>query len=385
MSTDGHGPAATRVQHTAVPLNKDGTVRFGLLLTSVHDRSVPVRQQIAEHHELISVGVDHGFDLVVAGQHFAAPTLRYLQPIPYLTSIAMRFPTVSVATGILLLPLHHPLNIAEEVATMDAVTGGRAIMGVGIGYSQDEFDAFGIDRTTRTERFEESAEVIRALWTGQPLTHNGRFYQFDNVEVSTLPVQQPHPPIWVGARLRRRCAVPPGWATPGTPRPSRLIGSSSTSTSLIWPNEQPTATGRSPPSRSAGRSTSPTAPPRPKRRSRRGPRRAMARIARGGSSSMTDSAEATGWTTGSCWAALPRWPRARPSHGPGGAFALHLQTAVARIRPRPCHGATRAVRLRGNPAIVRLTPHPSSITESRVYGIGQLVLPRSADRPLSAL
>ena len=257
-------------------------MRFGLLLTSVHDRSVPVRQQIAEHHELISVAVDHGFDLVVAGQHFAAPTLRYLQPIPYLTSIAMRFPSVEVATGILLLPLHHPLNIAEEVATMDAVTGGRAIMGLGIGYSQDEFDAFGIDRTTRTERFEESAEVIRALWTGQPLTHNGRFYHLDNVEVFHPPrpaAASPNlgrsPGRGVGAASR------PGGRRLVRPRPSRLIGSSSTSTRLIWRNEPPTATERSPPSRSAGRSTSPTAPPRPKRRFLRGRRRAMARIARG--------------------------------------------------------------------------------------------------------
>ncbi len=73
----------------------------------------------------------------------------------------MQFPSVSVATGILLLPLHHPLTIAEEMATMDAVSGGRAIMGVGIGYSRDEFDAFGVDRTTRTERF--GSEVIPLL------------------------------------------------------------------------------------------------------------------------------------------------------------------------------------------------------------------------------
>lgn len=202
-------------------------MKLGLLLTSVHDRSVPAHQQIAEHHELISVAVDHGFDLVVAGQHFAAPALRYLQPIPYLTSIAARFPSVGVATGILLLPLHHPLNIAEEVATMDAVTGGRAIMGVGIGYSQGEFDAFGIDRTTRAERFEESAEIIRALWAGQPLTHDGRFYQLDNVEVSTLPVQQPHPPIWVGAQaeasVRRAARVGDAWYAAPFPTHRELI------------------------------------------------------------------------------------------------------------------------------------------------------------------
>ena len=208
-------------------LNKDGPVRFGLLLTSVHDRSVPVHQQIAEHRELISVAVEHGFDLVVAGQHFAAPTLRYLQPIPYLTSIAMAFPSVSVATGILLLPLHHPLTVAEEVATMDAVTGGRVIMGVGIGYRQDEFDAFGIDRTTRTERFEESVEIIRAMWTGQPLTHHGRFFRFDNVELSTLPIQQPNPPIWVGAQaeasVRRAARVGDAWYAAPFPSNRELI------------------------------------------------------------------------------------------------------------------------------------------------------------------
>lgn len=208
-------------------LNNDGPVRFGLLLTSVHDRSVPASQQIAEHRELISAAVDHGFDLVVAGQHFAAPTLRYLQPVPYLTSIAMTFPSVSVATGVLLLPLLHPVGVAEEVATMDAVTGGRVFMGVGIGYRQDEFDAFGIDRTTRTARFEESLEIIRALWTGQPLTHHGQFFQFDDVELSTLPGRQPNPPIWVGAQMeasvRRAARVGDAWYAAPFPSHRDLI------------------------------------------------------------------------------------------------------------------------------------------------------------------
>ena len=197
------------------------------MLTSVHDRSVLASQQIAEHRELISAAADHGFDLVVAGQHFAAPTLRYLQPIPYLTSIAMQFPAVSVATGILLLPLLHPVGVAEEMATMDAVTGGRAIMGVGIGYRQEEFDAFGIDRTTRTARFEESLEIIRALWTGQPLTRDGRFFQFENVELSTLPVQKPNPPIWVGAQVeasvRRAARVGDAWYAAPFPSHRELI------------------------------------------------------------------------------------------------------------------------------------------------------------------
>lgn len=209
-------------------MNKmDESVSYGLLLTSVHDRSVPARQQITEHHELISLAVELGFDLVVAGQHFGAPALRYLQPVPYLTSIAMQFPTVQVATGIILLPLHHPLHVAEEVATMDAVTDGRVVMGLGIGYLQDEFDAFGIDRSTRTERFEESIEIIRGLWTGEPVTHHGQFFDLDAVETSTLPVQDPHPPIWIGAQaevsVRRAARLADAWYVPPFPTHRELI------------------------------------------------------------------------------------------------------------------------------------------------------------------
>jgi len=200
---------------------------LGLLLTSVHDRSVPPSKQIAEHRELISMAHQLGFDLVVAGQHFGAPTLRYLQPVPYLATIAAQFPDMRVATGIILLPLHHPLTVAEEVATLDAVTGGRVVMGLGIGYSQDEFDAFGIDRTTRTDRFEESIEIIRALWSGEAVTHHGEFFQLDDVQTSTLPVQEPHPPIWIGAQaersVRRAARFADAWYVPPFPTHRELI------------------------------------------------------------------------------------------------------------------------------------------------------------------
>lgn len=202
-------------------------MRFGLLLTSVHDRSIPAAQQIAEHRELISLAEQAGFDLVVAGQHFATPTLRYLQPVPYLASIAAQFPTMRVATGIILLPLTHPLRVAEEIATLDALTDGRVIMGLGIGYAQSEFDAFGVDRSTRTTRFEESVELIRALWTGEPVTHDGEFFQLDQVATSTLPVQSPHPPIWIGAQaevsVRRAARLADAWYVPPFPTHRELL------------------------------------------------------------------------------------------------------------------------------------------------------------------
>lgn len=204
-----------------------GRPRLGLLLTSVHDRSVPAERQIREHRELVTMAVEAGFDLVVAGQHFAAPSLRYLQPVPYLADVAARFPTVRVATGIILLPLHHPLAVAEEIATLDAVSGGRAILGVGIGYAPKEFDAFGIDRSRRTERFEESLGIIRALWSGEPVSVSGDHFELSEVETSTLPVQDPPPPIWIGAQaeasVRRAGRLADAWYVPPFPTHRELF------------------------------------------------------------------------------------------------------------------------------------------------------------------
>ena len=202
-------------------------MRFGLLLTSVHDRSVPPGQQIAEHQELISLAVDAGMDLVVAGQHFVAPNLRYLQPIPYLASLATQFPSVRVATGIILLPLNHPVRVAEEAATLDVITNGRMILGVGGGYLQDEFDAFGIERSSRVARMEEGLPLIRELWTGGPVTAETKYFQLDEVSISTVPIQEPNPPIWLGAQsepaVRRAARLADAWYVPPFPTHRELI------------------------------------------------------------------------------------------------------------------------------------------------------------------
>ena len=202
-------------------------MKFGLLLTSIHDRTVPPRQQIAEHRELISLAVEAGMDLVVAGQHFVAPNLRYLQPVPYLASVAAQFPSVRIATGIILLPLNHPVRVAEEAATLDVITNGRMILGLGGGYLQDEFDAFGIERSSRVARMEEGLPLIRELWTGSSVTTNTGYFQLDDISISTIPVQEPKLPIWLGAQsepaVRRAARLADAWYVPPFPTHRELI------------------------------------------------------------------------------------------------------------------------------------------------------------------
>lgn len=195
-------------------------LRFGLQLTAIHDSSVPVERQLAEHRELVSLGAELGFDTISAGQHFLGGHLRYLQPIPYLACLGQQAPGMRVATGILLLSLLNPLDVAEQFATLDAVTGGRAVLGLGLGYSDHEFEAFGVDRKTRVGRFKESLDVIKALWSGEPVEHHGR--HFDIVGTSAVtPVQRPRPPIWIGGQsepaVRRAAREADAWYVPPFP------------------------------------------------------------------------------------------------------------------------------------------------------------------------
>ncbi|MBM3676444.1 MAG: LLM class flavin-dependent oxidoreductase [Actinobacteria bacterium] len=197
-------------------------MKFGLLLTAVHDASVPGAQQVAEHRELVRAADELGFDVMVCGQHFLGTELRYYQPVPYLTHMAQFGPRMRVATGILLLAMLNPVQVAEEVATLDVVTGGRATLGVAVGYADKEFTALGVDKADRGARFDEAIALITALWAGEPVEHEGRFFRFDGpAQASVLPEQKPRPPIWVGgnskAAVRRAARTGDAWYAPPFP------------------------------------------------------------------------------------------------------------------------------------------------------------------------
>jgi alkanesulfonate monooxygenase SsuD/methylene tetrahydromethanopterin reductase-like flavin-dependent oxidoreductase (luciferase family) len=200
-------------------------VKFGVVLTPTHDAHSPPAVQLSEHQQVIDLARELEFDVVVAGQHFASPTLRFLQPIPYLAALAEAAGSMRLATGVLLLPLLHPLTVAEEIATLDALTGGRAILGLGIGYAQAEFESFGIDRQRRTDIFEESIGIVRALLSGAEVTHHGEFLELDGVASSTRPVGDV--PIWIGAQahrsVRRAARLADTWYAPPFPTNRELV------------------------------------------------------------------------------------------------------------------------------------------------------------------
>lgn len=151
-----------------------------------------------------------GFDSVWLGEHHNNPVL-YPAPLLGLAAIAARTSRVSLGTGVLLLPLYHPMCVAEEGAMVDMISGGRLILGVGAGYAPEEFAAFGLSVKQRGSRLEEGAALVRRLWTETDVTHHGRHYHVEGATVGPRPVQHPAPPIWFGA-----------WTAPAIERAARL-------------------------------------------------------------------------------------------------------------------------------------------------------------------
>lgn len=167
-----------------------------------------------------------GFDSVWTGEHVvlpdpqappspAPPETQMLDPAAALAFLAGCTKTLRLATGIIILPQRNPLVLAKELASVDVLSGGRLIFGLGAGYLKPEFDALGAPFADRGARTSEAIEVLRTLWTQDRPSFDGRFWSFSGIQAHPRPVQQPHPPIVVGGHsppaYRRAVAQGDGW------------------------------------------------------------------------------------------------------------------------------------------------------------------------------
>ena len=173
-------------------------VAMGLLLSDV-PASVSPAQQFRDVVRITHEAQDSGFTYIVIGQHFLYGDLRWLQPVPLLARLAAEVNSdVRLATQIMIAPLYHPVMLAEELATLDVVTEGRLVAGLGLGYRAEEFGYLGIPFKERAGRMNEILELLRMLWTQDEVTYHGKYFTLENVRPHLKPVQE-HLPIWVGA------------------------------------------------------------------------------------------------------------------------------------------------------------------------------------------
>jgi probable F420-dependent oxidoreductase len=140
-----------------------------------------------------------GFDGLWVSEHHFRDYGTVPSIFTMLGYLAARTERIRLGSGVVVLPLHDPVHVAEEAAQLDVLSGGRLDFGIGRGYQSIEFDGFGRDLTEARDRFDEALEVITGLWTRDPFRHEGRFYRTGEVSLSPQPLQRPHPPIYVAA------------------------------------------------------------------------------------------------------------------------------------------------------------------------------------------
>ena len=152
----------------------------------------------AEMLDEISMADDMGFDSAWLTEHHFLKDGYCPSMMVTAAAIAARTKKIRIGTGVLLMPLHDPVRVAEDAAVVDLISGGRLILGIGLGYRPEEFAGFGRSLSERRGRMEESLEILNSSWRDEPFTFKGKYYNLENVNVTPKPVQRPIP-IWIGA------------------------------------------------------------------------------------------------------------------------------------------------------------------------------------------
>jgi probable F420-dependent oxidoreductase len=202
----------------AMTLKLDDKLKIGLI--TIHRRTEPAvgawLPTIAEMREMVELVDGCGYDSLWCGDHISFPA-SILDPLLQLAQAAVISPRLTLGTSVYLLPLRHPVPVAKQVATLDHLSEGRFIFGVGVGGEfPKEYAACGVPIAERGPRLSESIELLRKLWSGAPADHRGRYYPSFEAVPMQPPARQPGgPPIWCGGRsdgaLRRAGRLADGW------------------------------------------------------------------------------------------------------------------------------------------------------------------------------
>ena len=178
-------------------------MRFGIFGSAQARRGGPDVDSGSGFRDFVEYNVEAealGFHSSFVVEHHFTGFGQISATLNLLTWIGARTSTLRLGTAVMTLPWHNPVLLAEQVATMDLLSGGRIDFGIGQGYRHNEFAGFCVPMEEAEARFEESLEVILKAWTADaPWSHHGKYWQFENVVVEPPTAQKPHPPLWMGA------------------------------------------------------------------------------------------------------------------------------------------------------------------------------------------
>lgn len=158
-------------------------------------------QRLAEHIEQVRLAREVGFDGVSIGNHLSYSATAWFPPLETLMRLSAEADGMSLGTCMLVLPLYHPLYVAEQVALLDAASGGRAVLGVSPGWQKEEFELMGLDHSRRFGRYIEAVNLIKRLYTEEEVTFDGKHFRAAKLRLALKPIQKPRPPMWLGGSV----------------------------------------------------------------------------------------------------------------------------------------------------------------------------------------
>lgn len=159
--------------------------------------------------EVATTAEELGFDSIWVSDHIVIPDSHeafgevFYEPLTTLTYVAACTSKIRLGTSVIILPYRNPIVLAKMLSTLDILSSGRVILGVGAGWLEDEFSALGLSYNERGFITDEYLEVLRALWTKEQPSFNGRYSEFSHINFLPKPIQKPCPPIWIGGNSKR--------------------------------------------------------------------------------------------------------------------------------------------------------------------------------------
>ena len=191
------------------------SIKIGLFLSNQFPHEADPQIGLQEVISQVRSARQNGFDSLWAAQHYLTRPFKSFQPGPLLARLIPEVEGMMIGPNVLPLPLLNPVRVAEEAVTMDYLTEGRYVLGVGLGYRDEEYQVFNIEKSTRVARFKEAVEVIRRLWAEEIVNHSGTHYKLPGVGLGTPPLQPKGPPIWIGASvdpaIKRAAQIGDAW------------------------------------------------------------------------------------------------------------------------------------------------------------------------------
>ena len=183
-------------------------MKFGLFYLFSDFGDIPQERLFAEVMEEIEHGEALGFESVWLPEHHFAIYGMLGNPLLLAAAVAQRTERMKIGTAVVVLPFQHPLRVAEDAAMVDALSGGRLLLGVGRGYQPPEFHGFDVPQGESSEMFLESFEIIKRALSGEKFAYDGKYWKFEEpIEIFPKPLQKPHPPFYVASVSRRSLDV----------------------------------------------------------------------------------------------------------------------------------------------------------------------------------